>query len=57
MPKEKLRNVVYSMKCGTCDNEYVGETHRTLGLRKKEQCDTIRMGKVERSAMVEHVHV
>ena len=23
MPKE-LRNVVYFVKCGTCDNEYVG---------------------------------
>ena len=56
MPKEKLRNVVYSMKCGTCDNEYVGETQRALGVRKKEHCDAIRLGRVERSAVAEHVH-
>ena len=56
MPKEKLRNVVYSVKCGTCDSEYVGETQRALGVRKKEYCDAIRLGRVERSAVVEHVH-
>ena len=56
VPKEKLRNVVYSVKCGTCDNEYVGETQRALGVRKKEHCEAIRLGRVERSAMVEHVH-
>ena len=55
MPKEKLRNVVYSVKCGTCDNEYVGETQRALGVRKKEHCDAIRLGRVERSAVAEHV--
>ena len=56
MPKEKLRNMVYSVKCGTCDNEYAGETKRALGVRKKEHCDAIRLARVERSAVVEHVH-
>ena len=47
---------MYSVKCGTCDNEYMGETQRALGVRKKENCDAIRLERVERSAVAEHVH-
>ena len=56
LPKEKMRNVVYSVKCGTCGGEYIGETQRALGVRKKEHCDAIRLGRTEKSAIAEHVH-
>ena len=47
LPKEKTRNVVYSVKCGTCGGEYIGETQRALEVRKKEHCDAIRLGRTE----------
>ena len=51
-----MRNVVYSVKCGTCGGEYIGETQRALEVRKKEHCDAIRLGRTEKSAIAEHVH-
>ena len=50
-----MRNVVYSVKCGTCGVEYIGETQRALGVRKKEHYDAIRLGRTEKSAIAEHV--
>ena len=51
LPKEKMRNVVYSVKCGTRGGEYIGDTQRALGVRKKEHCDAIRLGRTEKSAL------
>ena len=38
VPKDCKSNVIYSYKCGEvdCDEEYIGETSRTLGERYKE---------------------
>ena len=33
--KEKQCGVVYSVKCGGCEKEYIGEIARTLGVRFK----------------------
>ena len=54
--EEKSRNVVCAVKCATCSEEYIGETERALGVRKKEHCDAIRLGRTEKSAIAEHVH-
>ena len=51
-----MRNVVYSVKCGTCGVEYIGETQRALGVRMKEHYDAIRLGRTEKSAIAEHMH-
>ena len=56
LPKEKMRNVVYSVKCRTCGGEYIGETQRALEVRKKEHCDALRLGRTEKSTIAEHVH-
>ena len=51
--KMKKCGVVYSVKCGTCDKEYIGETARALGTRMKEHTD----GKHQSSAITEHQQV
>ena len=35
LPAETKTHAVYSVKCKTCDMEYVGETQRALKVRKK----------------------
>ena len=47
---------MYSIKCGTCKTEYVGETQKKLGVMWKEQWDANRLGRTERSAVPEYVH-
>ena len=56
LPKESSTHVVYSVKCKTCKDEYVGETKRALSVRKKEHSDAIRLGQCSKSAIAEHVH-
>ena len=56
LPKESTTHAVYSVKCKTCKGEYVGETKRALGVRKKEHSDAIRLGHCSKSAIAEHVH-
>ena len=50
-PKEKQCGLVYSFTCKECQNEYIGETARTLGTRFKEHTD----GKHPNSAIQEHI--
>ena len=35
LPEESTTYVVFSVKCKTCDLEYVGETQRTLKIQKR----------------------
>ena len=42
--------------CETCQGEYVGETLRAVGIRRKEHQDAVRHGDTLKSAIVEHVH-
>ena len=47
---------MYSVKCKTCDDEYVGETQRAVDVRRKEHSAAIRLGQCSKSAISEHVH-
>ena len=40
MPATMLTHNVYSVKCQTCDAEYVGETKRAIAVGKKETTKT-----------------
>ena len=55
LPSGTQRDVVYSVKCETCQDEYVGETMRALEARTKEHRDAIRLNHPEKSAIAEHV--
>ena len=55
LPSGTQRDVVYSVKCETCQDEYVGETMRALEVRTKEHRDAIRLNHPEKSAIAEHV--
>lgn len=59
--KDKLPSIctthaVYSIMCETCQGEYVGETLRAVGVRRKEHQDAVRQGDTLKSAIAEHVH-
>ena len=43
LPHDLTTNAIYSIKCKTCDDEYVGETLRALQVRAKEHRDAIRL--------------
>ena len=47
---------VYSVKCKTCSEEYVGETLCAVSVRRKENSDANRLGHGSKSAIAEHVH-
>ena len=55
LPSGTQRDVVYSVKCETCQNEYVGWTMRAVEVRTKEHQDAIRLNYPEKSAITEHV--
>ena len=55
LPSGTQRDYVYSVKCETCQDEYVGETMRALEVRSKEHRDAIRLDHPEKSAIAEHV--
>ena len=55
LPSDRTTHVVYSVHCDTCDEEYIGETLRALGVRKKEHQDAIRLGQDKKSAIAEHI--
>ena len=55
LPSGTQRDVVYSVKCKTCQDEYAGETMRALEVRTKEHRDAIRLNHPEKSAIAEHV--
>lgn len=42
IPKEKLRGVVYQIKCKDCESAYVGQTKRQLATRIKEHHNNLR---------------
>ena len=56
LPKDMEKNVIYTIKCGTCDEEYVGETKRSLATRIKEHQDATRSDQCSKSAVAEHAH-
>ena len=54
LPSGTQRDVVYSVKCETCQDEYVGETMRALEVRMNEHRDAIRRNHLEKLAIAEH---
>ena len=56
LPVESVTHAVYTIRCKTCEEEYVGETLRAVSVRCKEHRDAIRLGHTEKSAGAEHVH-
>ena len=56
LAEDTVRNAVYSIKCKTCKKEYIGETQRAIGVRKKEHQSTVRLADFFKSAIAEHVH-
>ena len=38
-PKGSQTHCVYSVKCSTCSDEYIGETKRAVDIRKKRACE------------------
>ena len=56
LPPGYSTNVVYAIKCKTCDQEYVGETKRAVKVRCQEHKVAIRLGQTTKSAVAEHVH-
>ena len=55
LSEDTVRNGVYSIKCQTCKMEYIGETQRATGVRKKEQ-SAVRLAEFSKSPVAEHVH-
>ena len=46
--------MIYSMKCGTCNGESIGETARPLSVRMKERKDSVKKKNLK-SALGKHV--
>ena len=51
--KEQRTDVIYSIPCNDCDNEYIGHTKREFGTRLKEHQKAIFFCKKENSALSE----
>ena len=52
--KEQRTDVIYSIPCNNCDNEYIGQTKRQFGTRLKEHQKAVFLCKKENSALLEH---
>ena len=48
-----LKNGVYSLPC-SCDEEYIGETGRSIKTRLKEHCVDIKHERIKNSVVAEH---
>ena len=48
--------VVYSIPCGECDVQYIGETGRALKTRMTEHERSVRLNKTKNSALADHSH-
>ena len=55
LPLCSATHAIYSIKCKTCDEEYVGESMRSLDTRCKEHRDAIRLAQCTKSAVADHV--
>ena len=55
LPLCSATHAIYSIKCKTCDEEYIGESMRSLDTRCKEHRDAIRLAQCTKSAVADHV--
>ena len=51
LKKEKQSGVIYSIPCGECNIEYIGQTSRALETMKKEHQAAVRLAKTKNSAL------
>ena len=54
LSKDMQKNVINAIKCGTCNEEYIGETKRSLATRTKEHQDATCLDQWSKSAVAEH---
>ena len=52
--REKYPGVVYRLKCGDCEQAYIGETGCTACVRVKEHASYVKKGRFDMSAAAEH---
>ena len=57
IPMDDMKGVVYSVKCKDCEDEYIGETLRSMKVRMKEHERHTRFGRIDESAVAEHARV
>ena len=51
---DDMKGVVYRVKCKDCEDEYIGETLRSMKVRMKEHERHMRFGRIDESAVAEH---
>ena len=49
------RSGVYSLTCGDCNSDYIGETSRQLKIRVEEHLKPLEKGKLGESAFADHL--
>ena len=52
---EEKRGLVYQISCRDCDAIYIGETGRSVKIRKREHVSAVRNFDPEKSALCQHV--
>ena len=55
LPLCSATHAIYSIKCKTCDEEYIGESLRSLDTRCREHRDAIWLAQCTKSAVADHV--
>ena len=54
MESEKS-GLVYEIRCRDCDAVYIGETGRSLKIRKRKHFDAVKRMDVKKSALCQHI--
>ena len=54
VPPDQKKGVVYRVPCGDCDQTYVGQTARTLHIRRREHMRALTNADPSSSALAEH---
>lgn len=55
--KNEQKNVVYCIKCDSCDTKYIGQTKRQLNTRIKEHLNHVRKEHEETSVVADHIYM
>ena len=52
---EQKRGLVYEISCWDCNAVYVGDTGRSVRIRKREHADAVKTSNIKKSALSQHV--
>ena len=55
LPEETAAHAVYSIKCKSCNEEYVSKALRQIGIWKKEHMDAVWLGQLSRPSQGMHI--